>query len=49
MDLADEAVGHKEIINNRFNMKFADGKEKKKMDFILTYTSNYSSTYCSLM
>ena len=42
MDLADEAVGHKEIINNRFNMKFADGKEK--MDFILTYTSNYSST-----
>lgn len=41
MDLADEAVGHKEIINNRFNMKFADGKEK--MDFILTYTSNYSS------
>ena len=42
MDLADEAVGNKEIINNRFNMKFADGKEK--MDFILTYTSNYSST-----
>ena len=42
MDLADEAVGHKEIINNRFNLKFADGKEK--MDFILTYTSNYSST-----
>ena len=42
MDLADEAVGHKEIINNRFNMKFVDGKEK--MDFILTYTSNYSST-----
>ena len=42
MDLADEMVGHKEIINNRFNMKFADGKEK--MDFILTYTSNYSST-----
>lgn len=41
MDLADEAVGHKEIINNRFNMKFTDGKEK--MDFILTYTSNYSS------
>ena len=27
---------------NRFSMNFAEGKEK--MDFILTYTSNYSST-----
>ena len=41
-DLADTAVGNKEIINNRFIMNFAEGKEK--MDFILTYTSNYSST-----
>ena len=41
-DLADAAVGNKEIINNRFIMSFAEGKEK--MDFILTYTSNYSST-----
>ena len=41
-DLADAAVGNKEIINNRFIMNFAKGKEK--MDFILTYTSNYSST-----
>ena len=41
-DLADEAVGKKEIINNRFNMNMADGKNK--MDMILTYTSNYSST-----
>ena len=41
-DLADKAVGDKEIINNRFSMSFADGKEK--MDFILTYTSNYSSS-----
>ena len=41
-DLADEAVANKEIINNRFSMNFAEGKEK--MDFILTYTSNYSST-----
>lgn len=40
-DLADKAIGDKEIINNRFSMNFADGKEK--MDFILTYTSNYSS------
>ena len=41
-DLADKAVKDKEIINNRFSMKFSEGKEK--MDFILTYTSNYSST-----
>ena len=41
-DLADAAVGNKEIINNRFIMNFSKGKEK--MDFILTYTSNYSST-----
>ena len=41
-DLTDRAVGDKEIITNRFSMNFADGKEK--MDFILTYTSNYSST-----
>ena len=39
-DLVDEAVKDKEIINNRFDMKFADGKNK--MDMILTYTSNYS-------
>ena len=41
-DLVDEAVKNKEIINNRFNMNFIDGKEK--MDMVLTYTSNYSST-----
>ena len=41
-DLADKAVKNKEIINNRFSMNFSEGKEK--MDFILTYTSNYSST-----
>ena len=41
-DLADKAVKDKEIINNRFSMNFSEGKEK--MDFILTYTSNYSST-----
>lgn len=40
-DLADEAIGDKEIINNRFGMKYSEGKNK--MDFILTYTSNYSS------
>jgi DNA gyrase/topoisomerase IV subunit B len=41
-DLVDKMVGSKEIINNRFNMYFSEGKEK--LDFILTYTSNYSST-----
>ena len=41
-DLVDDAVKNKEIIVNRFGMKFADGKEK--MDMVLTYTSNYSST-----
>ncbi len=41
-DLVDDAVAAKEIINNRFNMKFAEGKNK--MDLVMTYTSNYSST-----
>lgn len=41
-DLADEAIGDKELLNSRFVMNFADGKNK--MDFILTYTTNYSST-----
>lgn len=41
-DYVDMAVGNKEILKNRFEMNFSSGKEK--MDFILTYTSNYSST-----
>ena len=41
-DLVDDAVKEKEIINNRFDMKFEEGKNK--MDMVLTYTSNYSST-----
>lgn len=41
-DLVDEAVKDKEIIANRFDMKFAEGKYK--MDLVMTYTSNYSST-----
>ena len=40
-DLVDEAVKGKEIISNRFDMKFAEGKYK--MDLVMTYTSNYSS------
>ena len=41
-DLVDEAVKDNEIINNRFNMQFT--QDKYKMDMVLTYTSNYSST-----
>lgn len=41
-DLVDSAVKNKEIITNRFNMKFVE--EKNKMDLVMTYTSNYSST-----
>lgn len=41
-DLVDKAVKDKEIINNRFNMNFTEGKNK--MDMVLTYTSNYSLT-----
>ena len=40
-DLVKEAVGDKEIIDKRFSMSYASGKEK--MDFVLTYTSNYNS------
>ena len=41
-DLVDDAVKNKELINNRFNMNYVNGKNK--MDIVLTYTSNYSST-----
>ena len=41
-DLADDVVKDNEIIKNRFNMQFTEGKYK--MDMVLTYTSNYSST-----
>ena len=41
-DLVDDAVKDKELINNRFNMNYINGKNK--MDMVLTYTSNYSST-----
>ena len=39
-DLVDGAVKDKEIITNRFNMNFSEGKNK--MDMVITYTSNYS-------
>lgn len=41
-DLVDEAVKDTELINNRFSMSFAEGKNK--LDMVLTYAGNYSST-----
>ena len=41
-DYVDNEVKEKEILKNRFSFNYENGKEK--MDFILTYTSNYSST-----
>jgi len=41
-DLVDEAVKDTELINNRFSMNFSEGKNK--LDMVLTYASNYSST-----
>ena len=43
-DLIDEAVGDKEIINNRFSVIYNEPNGKNKLDIALTYTSNYSST-----
>lgn len=41
-DLVDQAVGDKEILKNRLTTNFVDGKNK--LDLVLTYTENYSST-----
>ena len=41
-DLVDEAVEGKELIKNRFVMDFQN--DKNKMNMVMTYTSNYSST-----
>jgi len=41
-DLADIAIGDSEIIKNRLEIKYENGKNK--MDMILTYTDKYSST-----
>ena len=41
-DLVDTAVKDTEIIDNRFKLKYAQGAYK--LDLIMTYTSNYSST-----
>ena len=41
-DLVDKAIKNNEIINNRFSMNFVEGKNK--LDMVLTYAGNYSST-----
>ena len=41
-DLVDEAVKDKEIIDNRFQLNWEEGKNK--LDLVMTYTSNYSFT-----
>ena len=41
-DLVDNAVKGKELLKNRLNINFAEGKNK--LDLVMTYTSNYSST-----
>ena len=43
-DLVDAAVDGKELIDSRFNMSYSEPRGKNKMDMVLTYTSNYSST-----
>lgn len=39
-DLVDDSVKDTELLNNRFNMSYENGKNK--IDLILTYTSKYS-------
>ena len=41
-DLVTDLVKDKELINNRLSIQKIQGKEQ--IDFVLTYTSNYSST-----
>lgn len=41
-DLVDAAVDGKELIKNRFVMNYQN--DKNKIDMVMTYTSNYSST-----
>ena len=43
-DLVDAAVTGKELIDSRFEMSYSEPRGKNKMDMVLTYTSNYSST-----
>ena len=41
-DLVDDAVKGKELLKNRLNINFEEGKYK--LDLVMTYTSNYSLT-----
>lgn len=41
-DLTDEATKDKELLKNRLSINAVDGKNK--LDLVMTYTSNYSST-----
>lgn len=41
-DLVDEATKDKEIIKNRFNLNWTEGKNE--IELVMTYTSNYSPT-----
>ena len=41
-DLVDEAVKDNEIISNRLNVNYQE--DKYKLNLVMTYTSNYSST-----
>ena len=42
-DLVNEATKDKEIINNRLSVDYAE--DKYKLNLVMTYTSNYSSTF----
>lgn len=44
-DLVSDKVKDTEIINNRLNINYAEGKNK--LDLVLTYTSNYSMNMIS--
>ena len=41
-DLVDDAIGDKEIIDNRLTINYQE--DKYKLNLVMTYTSNYSST-----
>ena len=41
-DLVDDAIGDKEIIDNRLIINYQE--DKYKLNLVMTYTSNYSST-----
>ena len=41
-DLVTQAIGNKELLDNRFHLNYTRGKNK--IDMVFTYTSNYSFT-----